>query len=128
MLTDDDPYSNFGDSSSSTKIMTDSDFVLEGSSTNPPSTSQWESRSDILSNDVLINNLRLEGDKLVFDDQFIEFTSEDVFDDISIVVVVEKPLSTYGFIGPLCFLTPKIDAANGGVIVSCGIDGLFRFI
>jgi len=128
MLTDADPYSNFGDSSTSTKVMTDSDFVLEGASTNPPSTSQWESRSDILSNDVLINNLRLEGDKLVFDDQFIELTSEDVFDDISIVVVVEKPLSTYGVIGPLCFLTPKIDTANGGVFVSCGPDGLFNFV
>lgn len=70
----------------------------------------------------------MEGDKLVFDDQFIEFTSEESFDDISIAVVVEKPLNESGVIGPLCFLTPKIDTANGWVYISCGPDGLFNFV
>ena len=91
-----------------------------------PTQSFWDGECQTLSNDVPISNLRLEGNKLVFDDQFIDFTATGSHPYVYVAVVAKDPSNQ--LTGPLCFLTPNIDSANGGVYISCGPDGLFQFV
>ncbi len=88
---------------------------------------RWNSHINTeLSNNVPINNLRLEGDKFVFDDQFIEFSSTESYEDVEIAVVAVNPVN--GTTRLICFLSPKENLANGGIYVSCGPDGIFNFV